>query len=300
MSDNLFLKSLYPDIATESLDPIRHILYNLRQTPPQVLLFDGGTEIERRTLAKYWAALNLCPNLTADGPCHKCPTCLQIAEDAHLDILAYDGYISKKDDDDSPGFYRAFNAENARSLKLVLRDAPHGRYRIVFFTGIVASRAEAPNALLKVLEEPSPYTLFVLLVPQRAQILPTLVSRSMCLTLPWPCQPNNESQAVAKLTASFAAFLNDKEDFLTKIASKSSLTLPLAQDFLVAFQKTVIRILANEKETPLDLELANLTPFKLMQLIGWIREAQEMLAATVTPLRVISALSMRCYTLFRS
>ena len=297
MLDNPLLQSFYPEIASESLNPLRKLLAALQKNPPQVLLFDGGTELERRSMAKYWASLNLCPNLTENGPCLKCPTCLQINEDSHLDILAFDGYISKKEDEDSPGFYRTFNAENARNLKLVLRDAPHGRYRIVFFTGIVASRAEAPNALLKVLEEPSPYTLFVLLVPQRAQILPTLVSRSFCLTLPWPWQANNETADLAKLMQSMAAFLNDREDFLAKISSKNVLTLTMAQDFLVALQKTIIRILSNEIETPLDHELANLSAFKLMQLMGWIREAQSMLAATTTPARVIMALSMRCYVL---
>ena len=297
LSVNPNLPFSYPEISDASLERILEILQGLSQNPPQVLLFDGGTELERRALAKYWAALNLCPKVSTLGPCLRCPTCVQIADDVNLDVLAYDGYISKKEAEDNPGFYQPFNAENARSLKLVLRDAPHGPYRIVFFTGIAASHEEAPNALLKVLEEPNKHTLFVILVPQRAQILPTLVSRSMCLTLPWPCQPNTESIDVAKLTANFAAFLNDKNDFIGKISGKGGLTLNLAQDFLVACQKTVIRILAKETQTPLDAELVNLSAAKLVQLSAWIREAQRMIAASVTPLRVITAFCLRTYNL---
>ena len=75
--------------------------------------------------------------------------------------------------------------QRVRELKSRLRDAPHGQgRRVVLLMGLSLNRDEAANALLKALEEPSPTTVFVLLAPQREQLLPTLVSRSFCLTLP--------------------------------------------------------------------------------------------------------------------
>ncbi|MBQ9537021.1 MAG: DNA polymerase III subunit delta' [Desulfovibrionaceae bacterium] len=302
MSANTTLKELLPDAADPSLDNLRGILERLQEAPPQVLLFDGGTEEKRRAIAFYWALCNMCPNKTHGVPCLTCNTCLQIVNEAHRDLLAFDGYISAKMDEKNPGFFRAFNAENARNLKTVLRDPPTSSYRIVFFTGIARSLPEAPNALLKVLEEPSPYTLFVLLVPQRSQILPTLVSRSMCLTLPWPALANTETKAVAELTESLGLFLQDKSDFLGKISGKDALNLPLAQDFLIACQKTVVRVLSQEIETCLDQQLRVLDQDRLLNFVGFIREAQNMLLCTpspVTPLRVLEALAMRLYTLMR-
>ena len=75
--------------------------------------------------------------------------------------------------------------DNVRGLKSVISDPPHNPgFRVVILAGIETTRTEAANALLKALEEPSPSTLFVLLTPQREQILPTLVSRSFYFTLP--------------------------------------------------------------------------------------------------------------------
>ncbi|MBQ7585991.1 MAG: DNA polymerase III subunit delta', partial [Desulfovibrionaceae bacterium] len=144
LSDNFKLPSIFQDISDPNLKRVKEILERLSLNPPQVLLFDGGTEEKRRSLAFYWATCNLCRNFN-NGPCLTCPDCLQVADLAHRDLLAFDGFISNSEDEDNPGFFRAFNADNARNLKIALRDAPHGKHRVVFFTGIAGSKPEAPN-----------------------------------------------------------------------------------------------------------------------------------------------------------
>ena len=179
------MDALFPELDGAELGRMRERLQRLGEQPPQVLLLEGGSEAQRLALAHWWACRLKCPAPSA--PCCACPVCRQVASGEHLDILAYDGRISNKDDEENPGLVRAFNMDRVRELKSRLRDAPHGPgYRVVLLAGLTLSRDEAANALLKSLEEPLPSTRFVLLCAQREQLLPTLVSRSLCLTLPWP------------------------------------------------------------------------------------------------------------------
>ena len=182
------MDTLLPAIAHAAFDRLKAVLDNLGAAPPQVLLLEGGSEAQRMDTARYWAMRINCPTAGTTGtPCLACPSCQQIAAGEHLDLAAYDGRISNREDEENPGPVRAFNMERVRELKVRLRDAPHGQgRRVVLLMGLSLTRDEASNALLKALEEPSNTTVFVLLAPQREQLLPTLVSRSFCLTLPWP------------------------------------------------------------------------------------------------------------------
>lgn len=276
-------------------------LQSLARRPPQVLLFEGGNEEARLELARYWACINLCE--AAERPCLHCVTCRSILLDQCLEIRALDGRIGSKEDEQEPGFFRTFNAENARELKHWLGNYPKLRYHLVYITGIAASRPEAPNALLKILEEPSASALFVLLVPQREQILPTLVSRSLILTLPQELHEEAPSEDVVDLLSRFSAFLTGSEDFLGYISPKSFLSLPLAREFLLGCQKSLVHVLAGEAKTPLETCLARLSARALSQAILWTQEACEMLRnelSPVSPLRVVEAYAMHLYLLGRS
>ena len=291
MSDRSLLAEALPSLASERFTRLLTWVDRLSVTPPQVLLFEGGSEAERRDMARYWACCTMCQHAGPYGPCLSCRDCRLIVSNEHFDVLAYDGTISAKDDSEE-AFFRVFNADNARNIKVRLRDAPQGRYHVVFFTGIAKSRPEAPNSLLKIFEEPSSTSLFVLLVPQRQQILPTLVSRAFSLTLPWE-DVRDEAEDVAKLTTLFANFLFDRSDFLGAVATKSFMTEELAQRFFIACQKTIVRVLSGERERELDKAFARLSPAALEQIIFWSTEAEEMLRAQVNPARVLQAFAMR-------
>lgn len=296
-ADSLLAHS-YPDLDDEALRPLRSRLIRLAQNPPQVLLFDGGTEEKRRSLAKYWAACNLCERPSSEGPCLACATCHHIQEEVYPDLIALDGGVSKKEEEEEEeGFYRAFNAENARSLRALSKVAPRASFRVCIITGISQSRPEAPNALLKILEEPNPSLLFILLTPHRDQILPTLVSRSFCLTLPWPESPS-DSKEVCILLSSLAQFLSNKDDFLEKVSTKGAVTFELAHDFIVACQNALIRVYSKELKTDLDFELAKLSPSNLFALSVWLKDAQNMLNASVSPSRLLEGLAMRLASLY--
>lgn len=284
-----------PDFA-----PLKTLLHRLAQQPPQVLLLEGGSEAQRLDMARYWAACCQCPQALRGGePCLACPDCLQISADEHLDCRLYDGRISNKDDEENPGPVRALSMENLRHLKQLLRDAPHGEgRRVIVLAGLTGQRAASANALLKALEEPSPHNVFVLLAPQREQLLPTLVSRSLCLTLPWP-DPLARNAAPAEWEDAFGLFLQTGRGLFEKSSARNALDSSMAQQLVLSCQKALARVLSGvaDPAAPLDTALSSLPTASLASCVAWCDEALEALRQAVTPARVIEALACRLYVL---
>jgi DNA polymerase-3 subunit delta' len=280
------------------------VLRKLGRTPPQVLLLEGGREDERIDAARYWAACCNCPRAEANGaPCLACPVCRQIAAGEHPDMYLYDGRIRNKEDQDNPGIVRAFTVEHTRLLKRRLHDAPHGEgRRVVVIAGIDQNRDEAANAMLKLLEDPLPDTVFVLLTPQREQLLPTLVSRSFCLTLPWPDIHAGDSDTAA-WEKKLAAFLREGGGFLEDVSARGAVDAPLAENLLLACQKACGGAFSRTasggsgSETAMEQVFAALDKRRLTQAVRWIFEAQEALRQNVTPARVLEALAAKLFVL---
>lgn len=291
------MAGLLPAVAVPAFDHLKTLLGRLVERPPQVLLLEGGREVERLDLARYWAACCNCKE--PQSPCLSCAVCQQIASGEFLDLLCYDGRISNKDDEDSPGLIRAFNMERARELKSRLRDTPHGEgKRVVLLMGMNRNRDEAANALLKVLEEPSPDTVFCLLAPQREQLLPTLVSRSFCMTLPWP-QSSEKVEDLVPWEEALAEFLRTGQGLMDKTSAKGALDAPLTGDILLACQKALARVIAGRAAGSLDIALQGLDAQGLSCTARWLEEAQEMLRSNVTPSRVLEALAAKLFVLRR-
>ena len=289
-------------IAGPAFDRLKEVLNRLGAAAPQVLLLEGGSELQRRDMALYWAARINCPQASGTGfPCLACPACLQTAAGEHLDLAAYDGRISNREDEENPGPVRAFNMERVRELKSRLRDAPHGSgRRVVVLSGLSLTRDEAANALLKALEEPSATTVFVLLAPQREQLLPTLVSRSFCLTLPWPDSRSIDGD-MRPWEEKLAHFLLSGQGLLDALAAKGALDATGAARLMLSCQKAINRIISkpipDNASSPLDAALATLQPQGLALVCQWLAEAQDGLQYGLTPARVVEALAARIYTL---
>lgn len=293
------MDALLPAIAGPAFDRLRHVLDRLGEAPPQVLLLEGGTEVQRMDVARYWAARINCPQTVTGTPCLQCPTCRQIAAGEYLDWAAYDGRISNREDEESPGPVRALNMEHVRELKVRLRDTTHGGgRRVVVLAGLRLTRDEAANALLKVLEEPSSTTVFILLTPQREQLLPTLVSRSFCLTLPWPDSRQEDAQ-LQEWPNMLARFLQTGKGFLDKTSVRGAVDADLASRLLLCCQKAMIRVLAGEhtNDRPLDAAFMSLDARGRAVACRWFTEAQEALQYGVAPARVLEALAMQLFVL---
>jgi DNA polymerase III subunit delta' len=293
----------FTPIMTTAFAAIRIELARLAAQPPQVLLFEGGTEEERMALARYWAALQHCEQPAAGEPCFHCPACVCIADGVHVDVLAYDGRISNKEDEENPGAVRALSIDTMRQLKSRLRDSPHGKgKRVVLLAGMHNNRTEAANALLKVLEEPSATTIFVLLAPQREQLLPTLVSRSWVLTLPWP-DTRSLAPALRVWQDSLAHFIQHGQGWFEKTSAKNAVTPLLAAEILLACQKALSQSLCSQSNSlcpPLVQLFAAKSVQQRSQAACLLDEANEALQSSVNPARVLDFVATSLFVLCSS
>ena len=283
------------------LAPLRQILLRLADVPPQVLLLEGGVENARAALARWWAALLNCPARGPQGPCLDCPDCLHIGAGEHLDCIALDGRISNKEDkedEDKPGQIRALTMDRVQALRALFGEAPHGAgRRVVILAGLEAqTRSEAANALLKTLEEPLAHSVFVLLAPQREQLLPTLVSRSWALTLPWPA--TGEFSSVAQeWESALARFLEEGVGWFEHTPTRG-LEPARVQELLLACQKALAAALAGQADRDLARCFASRLDAGGLHAVGeLLGRMQDALRYTVNPTLAADALATGLYSI---
>ncbi len=134
-------------------------------------LLEGAAGAGKKTLARYVAALVLCQTHSA---CGQCPACRQIAENAHPDLV----WISAQDKATLP-----IAAIRELLQEVAVRPAGGGR-RVFVIEDAQKMNAAAQNALLKAIEEPPGYALFLLLCENAAALLPTIRSRTQHIRIP--------------------------------------------------------------------------------------------------------------------
>lgn len=305
------MSSLLPELDQPLYASALQILGRLAMQPPPVLLLEGATADVRMAAGKYWAMLHNCRQAhekllagEAVEPCMICPSCRQIVAEDFTDLHIFDGRISNRMDEEKPGPIRAMRMENMRELKGQLASKPRGSgKRVILMQGIGVTREEAQNCLLKTLEEPSPYNLFVLLTTQRQQLLPTLVSRSFCLTLPWTGSADGAPEGeIAEWLTQLENFLATGRGFLDKAAQKGQMDSALAANLVLETQKSLARAMANvnmEAQRPMDALFGKLPPAALVSASRWLAESLDMLEPGVSSARVMEALATRLFLLCR-
>lgn len=155
---------------------------------PHALLLEGPSGSGRRTLARLIAKAAVC---TGEGekPCGRCAACIKAAGGNHPDIVETGG----------DGAARSFHIETVREIRdkayILPNEAPR---RAVILAGAQGMTEQAQNALLKILEEPPAHALFILTCENRAQLLPTIQSRAVCIPLA-PVAPEEAEEAVRRL-----------------------------------------------------------------------------------------------------
>ncbi|MBD5607619.1 MAG: DNA polymerase III subunit delta' [Desulfovibrio sp.] len=283
------------------LEPIERRLDALSYSPPGVLLLEGGSEENRLRIATRWARALNCRGKKDFAPCGECAVCRQIEAREYLDVLYFDGRISNKDDDENPGVFAALRIENIRKVKAALGVKPHGDgKRVVIIQGMGTTREEALNTMLKTLEEPGEFTNFVLLTPQRGQILPTLVSRSFCVTLPWESSASASSEAGRRREDELGEFIErGSAGYLDKLAAKGQTDVQSATEMLAACQRALVRATIKAPVGALDRSLAKIAnnPERIALCARWLIEAQEMIALGVTPVRALEAMATKFFSL---
>ena len=135
---------------------------------PHALLLEGDVGSGRFTLARIIARAAVCAS-DDERPCGVCAAC---RKSEHPDIAVYG-------EEDTP-----LTVDTVRELRaeafVMPNEAPR---RVVILRNAHAMQPAAQNALLKILEEPPARVVFILTCENRSQMLETIRSRCVCVTM---------------------------------------------------------------------------------------------------------------------
>ncbi|GAU08448.1 hypothetical protein [Desulfoplanes formicivorans] len=225
-------------------DRIVRYLDSLASNPPHALLLEGGDVTSRFALAQYWTALLNCPN--RQPPCSSCPTCLQIQDQVFRDMAIVDGRESQ------------ILISDVRTVRGLMGQPPHGKgTRVIILAEAQNMEPPAANVLLKSMEEPGPGNVFVLLAPQRGTLLPTLVSRSFVLTLPWQ-KGFAPSKDILEWEQALIHFMKTGQGWFARTGKKNEVDAHLARKMLLHCQQGVVLYSKGENGTELSRYLKNI------------------------------------------
>lgn len=139
---------------------------------PHALIIEGELGTGRRTLAKYLAKTALCEE--AAPPCNLCRNCHLSDADTHPDIQTVAPEDKKKN----------IAVGQIRELRTTAYHSPHtARRRVFIIEQAETMNPNSQNSLLKVLEEPPSDVIFILIATSANQLLDTVVSRCMTISL---------------------------------------------------------------------------------------------------------------------
>ncbi|WP_143536951.1 DNA polymerase III subunit gamma/tau, partial [Rubricoccus marinus] len=133
-------------------------------------LFSGPRGVGKTTAARLVAKAVNCQTPLAERPdaepCRTCEACRSFEEGRALNVIEMDAASNNGVDD-------------VRELRETVRIPPQGADKKVYILDEVHMfSAAAFNALLKTLEEPPPYALFVFATTEPHKVLPTILSRT--------------------------------------------------------------------------------------------------------------------------
>jgi DNA polymerase-3 subunit delta' len=127
----------------------------------------GPQGLGKTALARKLASLLLCQHKGEESPCGHCASCVKVASLSHPDV----SFISAGDK-------KGITIEQIRDVACDAHQKPwEGNYRVFILEDVHRMREEAANALLKTLEEPPAYVVFLLTAENEHAVLPTVLSR---------------------------------------------------------------------------------------------------------------------------
>jgi len=128
-------------------------------------LFCGSRGTGKTSTAKIFSRAVNCEHPVNGNPCNECDTCKGILNNSIFDVVEIDGASNNKVDD----------IRNIRDE--VVYPPADSKYKVYIIDEVHMLTTEAFNALLKTLEEPPHYVIFILATTEFHKIPATIISR---------------------------------------------------------------------------------------------------------------------------
>ncbi len=129
-------------------------------------LFCGTRGTGKTSTAKIFARAINCTNLTAEGePCNECAVCRDILAGRSVNVIEIDAASNN-------------SVENIREIREEVKYPPtQGKFKVYIIDEVHMLSNSAFNALLKTLEEPPEYVIFILATTDPQKVPATILSR---------------------------------------------------------------------------------------------------------------------------
>lgn len=135
------------------------------ETLGHAYLFSGLRGVGKTTVARLLAKAVNCEKGPTAEPCGECVSCREISDGSSLDVVEVDAATHTGVDD-------------VRQLQEMLRFHPvRDRFRVIIVDEVHMLSKAAFNALLKTLEEPPSYIIWIFATTEIHKVLPTILSR---------------------------------------------------------------------------------------------------------------------------
>lgn len=196
------LKSKIPPVIQDTFldeNEKNHLLCAVRKPVHAYLFLGADTRFLADVAQRFYSAL-VCPF----GGCGKCPVCAHIFTETH------------------PDFVRVYPegqnilVEQAREIIHWAYEKPiEAQFRFIIIDEAHLMNTETSNTLLKVIEEPPPATIFVLLAESETQLLETVVSRTSRLRFSGKGRTESRLTKASEAARMIAETFIEKEGWLT-------------------------------------------------------------------------------------
>ncbi len=188
---------LHEDIAENLISNVRKKVTN------HSYIFQGERGVGAKECARLFSAALVCKS-TDTAPCGSCNACLMAKAESHPDIVTVMPQDGK----------RNITVDQIRGVVTDAYTKPYESEKKVYIIAYGDDMNEqAQNALLKVLEEPPEYAVFVILAENNESLLPTI--RSRCTNIKY--NPVSDSKIREYIKTKFPESI-EKTDFLVQYA----------------------------------------------------------------------------------
>ena len=241
------------------------------------MILEGPDPEANLALAKRLAQQAVC---TAQGrrPCGMCRDCVKALGGSHPDIAVYGG----------KGGSRSFHVGQIRDSAAVMPN--EAQAKVYILDGADNMTEQAQNALLKVLEEPPSYVVFLLTCGAASSLLPTVRSRAQIFRVQEEDNPQPEESEVFLLAESMAKAVPSAREYelvskTGKLTKDKELFRGVLKELVLIFRDACALAAGGESQITAS-EAAGylaqrLTRKRLMTLLETASEAQAMLERNV-------------------